>query len=41
MGKGHDVAGHSIRISLSYLTSEEDIHIFVENFKECVQKLKF
>lgn len=41
MGKSHEIAGYSIRISLSYLTSLEDINNFVENFKECIQKLKF
>ena len=41
MGKPHEIAGYSIRISLSYLTTEENIHNFVENFKECVKKLRF
>jgi len=41
MGKSHEIAGHSIRISLSYLTTEEEIHSFVENLKICIQKLTF
>ncbi len=41
MGKGHEISGYSIRISLSYLTSIDDINRFVESFKNCVSKLRF
>ncbi len=41
MGKPHEISGYSIRVSISYLTTEEEIHSFVENLKICIQKLKF
>ena len=41
LGLNHDIAGYSIRISLSYKTTEEDIHYFVEKLKESIDKLKF
>lgn len=41
IGKDSSISGHSIRISLSYLTTEEEIHYFVDNLKECIEKLKF
>jgi len=39
MGKIHEISGYSIRISISHLTTEEEIHSFVENLKACIQKL--
>ena len=41
LGKDDNISGHSIRISISYLTTEEEIHKFVENLKMCIKKLKF
>ncbi len=41
IGKDDSISGHSIRISVSHLTTKEEIHIFVENLKNCIQKLKF
>lgn len=41
MGRDSSISGHSIRISISYLTTEEEIHIFVEKLKLCIKKLKF
>lgn len=41
IGKDDSISGHSIRISISYLTTKEEIHTFVENFKNCIKKLKF
>lgn len=41
IGKDSSISGHSIRISISYLTTEEEIHYFVENLKICIEKLKF
>lgn len=40
MGKNHEISGYSIRVSISYLTTEQEIHNFVENLKEGIQKLK-
>ena len=40
LGKDHEIAGYSLRISLSYLTTKEDINIFVEILKEKIKKLK-
>ena len=37
--KSEDRAKSSIRISLAYLTTKEEIDIFVEIFKKCVNKL--
>lgn len=41
IGKDSSISGHSIRISISYVTTEEEIHYFVENLKKCIKKLKF
>lgn len=41
IGKDDSISGHSIRISISHLTTKEEIHTFVENLKNCNQKLKF
>lgn len=41
IGKDSSISGYSIRISISYLTTEEEIHYFVENLKKCIKKLKF
>lgn len=41
MGKDSSISGHSIRVSISYLTKEEEIHTFVEKLKLCIEKLKF
>ena len=38
--KDKDLATHSIRISLSYLTKEEEVLKFLDIFDECYQKLK-
>ncbi|MBQ6495064.1 MAG: cysteine desulfurase [Bacilli bacterium] len=38
--KNKDLAMHSIRISLSYLTKEEEISTFLNAFDECYKKLK-
>ncbi len=36
-----DRASSSIRISLSYLTTKEEIKIFIDKLKKCVDKLRF
>ena len=41
LGKAESISGHSIRISISYMTTEEEIHSFVEKLKICIEKLKF
>lgn len=41
IGKDDSISGHSIRISISYLTTKEEIYSFVENLKNCIKKLKF
>lgn len=41
MGRDTTISGHSIRISISYLTTEKEIHTFVEKLKLCIKKLKF
>lgn len=41
LGLPHEVAGFSIRISLSYMTTEEEIHIFVEKLKKVIKNLSF
>ena len=41
LGKDHSVAGYSLRISLSYLTTKEDINRFVEILDKKIEKLKF
>lgn len=38
--KSKKYASSSIRISLSYLTTEEEIMIFINTLKECIQKLR-
>lgn len=40
MGREHDIASSSIRISISHLTSEEDIDKFFEIFKKQLKNLK-
>ncbi len=39
--KDRERAMHSIRISLSYLTTEEEVKKFLEAFLQCYQKLNF
>lgn len=41
IGRDKAISGHSIRVSISYLTTEEEIHNFVEKLKICIGKLKF
>ena len=41
LGYDHSICGYSIRISLSFKTTEEEIHTFVEKFKNIVKKLTF
>ena len=41
LGKDSSISGHSIRISLSHLTTYEEINSFVDNLKICIKKLKF
>ena len=41
IGRDSSISGHSIRISISHLTTKEEIHSFVENLKKCIKKLKF
>lgn len=41
IGKDDSISGHSIRISISYLTTEEEINSFVDNLNNYIQKLKF
>lgn len=41
IGKDDSISGHSIRVSISYLTTEEEIHSFVEKLKICMEKLRF
>lgn len=41
LGLSHEISGYSLRISLSYLTKEEEIHKFVEILKDKIKKLKF
>ena len=38
--KDEETAKHSIRVSLSYLTTKEEVDKFIEAFKECYNKLK-
>ena len=35
-----DRASSSIRVSLSYKTTQEEIELFIKHFKECVEKLR-
>lgn len=41
IGKDSSISGHSIRISISYLTTEEEIKIFIEKLKKCIKELSF
>lgn len=41
IGRDSSISGHSVRISISHLTTKEEIHSFVENLKKCIEKLKF
>ena len=41
IGRDSSVSGHSIRISISHLTTYEEINIFIDSLKECIKKLKF
>ena len=41
LGYNHDIAGYSLRISLSYLTTKEEIDYFVEKIADKIKKLKF
>lgn len=41
IGKDESISGYSIRVSISYQTTEEEIHNFVEKLKICIEKLKF
>lgn len=41
IGCDSSISGHSIRISISHLTTKEEINSFVENLKNCIQKLRF
>ena len=36
-----DRASSSMRISLSYLTTHEEIDEFIDGFRECIDKLNF
>lgn len=40
MGRSHEISGYSLRVSISHLTTEQEIDSFVENLKECIQKLR-
>ena len=37
--KDEDISNHSVRISLSYMTTEDEVNIFLEVFDECYKKL--
>lgn len=41
LGYDHSIAGHSLRISLSYLTTVEEINKFVEILDKKIKELKF
>lgn len=41
IGREESISGHSIRVSISHQTTEEEIHSFVEKLKACIEKLKF
>ena len=41
LGYNHDRAGYSLRISLSYLTTEDEINQFVEILNKKIKELKF
>ena len=37
--KNNELASYSVRVSLSYLTTKEEVNIFLEKFDECYKKL--
>ena len=39
VSKDKDIANHSLRISISYMTTEEEVEKFLEIFSECYKKL--
>ena len=41
LGYNHDVSGYSIRISLSYKTSKEEIYKFIEILNKKIEELSF
>lgn len=41
LGKDSSISGHSIRISISYLTTYEEIDTFIDKIKICINKLNF
>ncbi len=41
LGYDHSIAGYSLRISLSYLTTEEEINYFVEILNKKIKELRF
>ena len=41
LGYNHDIAGYAIRISLSYKTTQEEIHKFVEILNKKIDELNF
>ncbi len=41
MGKPHEICGFSLRISLSYLTTEEEIRTFLKIFQKKIKELNF
>ena len=41
LGKDDSISGHSIRISISHLTTKEEIDIFIEKLNICIKKSKF
>lgn len=41
LGNNHEIAGYSLRISLSYQTTEEEINSFVEILNKKIKELKF
>ena len=41
LGCSHEVAGYSLRISLSYKTTQEELDRFIKILKEKIEKLRF
>ena len=41
IGRDSSISGHSLRISISHLTTYPEINSFVDNLKKCIKKLKF
>ena len=39
VSKDKGIANHSLRISISYMTTEEEVDKFLEIFSECYKKL--